>query len=172
MQITSFAQLRDIFKNDARHGYLRIKALTPGETVYGFALVTDDDAYAAGTIANTEERLAAFFAKNPIEGFFGRWVQRPLFRWTTDEWPSIYSEEGAPMPPDPPPEASQFADPVEYHRAISHFADMWMAESGKTFREFRATSLRAMVEALRDLDREGLFGDGRGRDKITVFVTI
>ena len=52
------------------------------------------------------------------------------------------------------------------------FRNTWTSKAGHSDRGFRRNALRAMTEALADLDSEGLFGTGKERESITIFLDI
>jgi hypothetical protein len=52
------------------------------------------------------------------------------------------------------------------------FRNTWTSQAGHSDRSFRRNALRAMTEALADLDSEGLFGTGKERESITIFLDI
>jgi len=161
----SFADLRSIFREDAREAYLALVERRPGEHICAFALVTDDDALGAhgvgDTIERRKKRLGAREPRNDAERRYHDWE----FGWNTGEWDEIYSEE------HPRTEAPGIGA-KEYLTGMMSFQERWSSQEGHSEGMFRPNSLRAMVDALADLDGEGLFGKGLARDAITLFVEI
>ncbi len=162
MPFESFDQIRELFRSNARRAFLDLQRRSPGESIYGFGLATDDDTFGASVIGVTEAWYLGRI-KDHEQGFLNRAIVIPAMRWATDEWPGIYSDEF-------PSTASW--DPVEELDSFSAFAAAWTSQPGKTFDMFRAKVFRTMVEALQSLDDERLFGTGADRDKLTLILSI
>lgn len=162
MELNTFDDLRAIFRDDARDAFLDLVERRPGELVCAFALVTDDDASGASgagdTLERREKRLAARQPRTATEQKFLQWE----FAWQADEWDSIYSADQ--------PNTRQRHSAREYFRGMMAFRNQWTSRPGHSDRQFRRHALRAMVDALAELDAAGLFGTGRERDMLTVFV--
>jgi len=164
MPIASFSEIRDRLCREARQAFLDFRRSRPGETIYVFGLYADDDALGAHSIGNTEEAYKRAASRDPGDGMFGRMSSMLSYRWSAAEWPNIYSEE---FPaPDREPDAG------ERLQEGSDFAEGWRSISGKNHQEFRRNMFRAMVDALRLLDGESLFGTGQDREKVILFISL
>ena len=165
MPIRDFVQLRDYFRDEARDAFHALRRSHPGERVYAFGLHTDDDVVATSPVGNTEEALARKLAEYPASNCLERWAVQYAFRWSPDEWPSIYTA-------DNPHPASRSLGPADMPSEMMTFKASWTALPGNDFQGFRARTFRAMLEALRILDSEGLFGRGKEREGITLLMAI
>jgi hypothetical protein len=136
----------------ARETYRALLAKHPGEHFYAFALYTDSGAMTVVPAANTEEGLQRVRKQMAV----GDEERAPEFRWATGEW--VY--EAA--------EAGPFHPLCKRLAGAVLGSDSPATEFGHFFHELQ----RDMIEALRLLDQEGLFGVGAERERITLFVTI
>jgi hypothetical protein len=161
----SFLDLRSVFRDDARDTYEDLLDRRRGEHIRAFALVTDDDVMGASGAGDTAERLAKRLTtrqpRNLAEERYHEWE----FGWHTGEWDDIYTNEH-PCTKQPRIGAK------EYIRGMMSFQQQWVSQTGRSEHAFKRHALRAMVDALADLDAEGLFGAGQLREGITVFVEI
>lgn len=162
MLFESFDQFRELYRREARQAFCDLQKRRPNELIYGFALHTSDAATDANAIGVTEEWYAE--RTKDATSFLDRTVLNPAVRYSTEEWPGIYSADF--------PAADDGIDPVERMEACSGFAEQWSTQPGHSYAMFRKQSFRAMAEALQSLDHEGLFGTGRDRERITIFLSI
>lgn len=136
----------------ARVTYRALLAAHPDEHFYAFALYTDSGAMTVVPAANTEEGLKRVREQMEI----GDDEDAPEFTWATGEWAYEAAE-------------SDSFDPLCKKLADNVLGPKFdEAKFAAYFKELQ----RDMIEALRLLDEEGLFGKGEERDKITLFVTI
>jgi hypothetical protein len=161
MPIQSFSQLRDILQENAREAFHALRRSRPGEHIYAFALDTDDDAIGASPFGSTEESLAAKLRDYPASTAMERIQYTLAFRWSPHEWPGIYSESM--------PASGQGLPSLE---EMMEFMNAWTANPGHSMKAYRRQVFRAMVDALRSLDEEGLFGNGSARNAILLFISI
>ncbi len=165
MTFQSFAELRSIFRDDARDAYEDLIERRRGEHICAFALVTDDDVMGASAAGDTTERrtkrLSTRQPRNAAEKKYLEWE----FGWNTGEWDDIYTEQR-------PRTKRPRMDAKAYFQSMISFRKRWAAQSGQSGHAFKRNALCAMVDALTDLDRQGLFGDGKRREEITLFVEI
>lgn len=142
---------RDI-RDAARGTYRALLAKHPDEHFYAFALYTDSGAMTVVPAANSEEGLQRVRKRMAV----GKEEVAPEFTWATGEW--VYES----------------AEADSFNALSKRLADAVLspsfpaAEFGHFFHELQ----RDMIEALRMLDQEGLFGIGAERERITLFVTI
>lgn len=139
-------------RDAARETYRALLAKHPGEHFYAFALYTDSGAMTVVPAANSAEGLQRVRRKMGVRDE----ESAPEFTWATGEW--VYESAEARMFT---PLCKRLADAVLSVR---------FPES--TFGRFFDELQRDMIEALRMLDQEGLFGVGAERERITLFVTI
>ncbi|UKD17086.1 DUF4303 domain-containing protein [Burkholderia aenigmatica] len=132
--------------------YRALLAAHPDEHFYAFALYTDSGAMTVVPAANSDEGLKRVRERMEI----GDDEKAPEFTWATGEW------------------AYEAAEADSFNPLCEKLADTVLgpnipeAKFGEFFRDLQ----RDMIEALRLLDQEGLFGTGAEREKITLFVTI
>ncbi|WP_420212403.1 DUF4303 domain-containing protein [Burkholderia aenigmatica] len=132
--------------------YRALLAAHPDEHFYAFALYTDSGAMTVVPAANSEEGLKRVRERMEV----GDDEKAPEFTWATGEW----AYESA--------EADSFNPLCERLAETVLGPEIPEAKFGEFFRDLQ----RDMIEALRMLDQEGLFGTGAAREKITLFVTI
>jgi hypothetical protein len=146
------APLRLLIRNAARTAFTDLGAQHPEESFYVFALQSLDDASGVYPAANTETGYRRCIAKyaDRMEPPGDRYC-----RWYFCEW--AYSGIGS-----------------EHFREVYHFIN----KVNKNYRDndlwlrFKAIVFASMALALRDLDREGIFGSGREREHVTLFCTL
>ncbi|HOX06207.1 MAG TPA: DUF4303 domain-containing protein [Planctomycetota bacterium] len=143
-------QLQRAIADAARQAFAEIRAAHPGEAFYAFALYTDDDVMTIAAAANSEEGLRRKLAErgetDPAEV--------ALMRWNTAEWACEAAGD------------EHFDAPCELLRNLA--GNLF----GKGFARFKEQVHRAIVGALGDLEKEGLFGQGGERGRVTVFASI
>lgn len=164
MPFSTFAELRSIYRDDARQAYMDFVERRPREQICAFALATDEEVMGASpcgdTIERRNQRLARRPPRNAAEQKYHAWS----FGWNTGEWDDIYTAE------QPSAKPSR-VEPKEMFEGMLAFRHQWL-ESGGGENAFRRNALRTMVDALADLDKEGLFGNGSKRKEMTLFVEI
>ncbi|MBA9898855.1 DUF4303 domain-containing protein [Burkholderia cepacia] len=136
----------------ARVTYRALIAAHPYEHFYAFALYTDSGAMTVVPAANSDEGLKRIRERMEVADD----EKAPEFTWATAEW------------------AYESAEADSFNPLCKKLADTVL---GSTIPETRFDAFfkalqRDMIEALRQLDQEGLFGTGAEREKITLFVTI
>ncbi|WP_174915967.1 DUF4303 domain-containing protein [Burkholderia lata] len=119
----------------------------PDEDFYAFALYTDNSAMSVVAAGNSEQALEEVL-KNADERSP---EQDAYYRWASSEW--LY-------------EAFHGSEFKGVSKTVRESADR------SNFRKFKVDVHAAMIEALRTVDVDGLFGTGLDREKIIVFVTI
>lgn len=164
MSFRTFADLRSIYRDDARQAYLDFVERRSGEHICAFALGTDDELMGVTPCGDTLEQRAQRLAKWPPRNSAEQKCHEWAFGWNTGEWESIYTRE---LPCKHPSRVG----PKEMLEGMLAFRRQWR-QSGRSARSFRRNVLRAMVDALTDLDNERLFGSGPAREKVTIFVEI
>lgn len=165
-----FSIVRELMRNDARKRYHDLLKRRQEETVFAFALVTDEECFGASAVGDTEERAAKRIAAEPPETFLDRMWNEYGIRWNTGEWDEIYTKESPCT--DFANSSNRKQHPLETFDGMMKFYQKWLSIEGNTQKKFQQNMLRSMVDALQDLDQEGLFGTGSEREKITLFVEI
>jgi hypothetical protein len=150
-----FHELQMRYRDAARSAVEELRAMKPDETLYAFALYTDDDCCATSAAANTEEALQRKLDKEALRlKQAGESLQKygglDYYRWATGEWD--YEGIG--------------------HNGFPSYEEMEAMQEGKSSKAFKRGVLDAMVGALKELDSAGVFGTGPQREGITLFVTI
>ncbi|MBN3822062.1 DUF4303 domain-containing protein [Burkholderia sp. Ac-20384] len=136
----------------ARATYRALLAAHPDEHFYAFALYTDSGAMTVVPAANSDEGLKRIRKRMEV----GDDEKAPEFTWATGEW------------------AYESAEADSFNPLCERLADTVLGPNvpEAMFDAFFKKLQRDMIDALRQLDREGLFGIGAEREKITLFVTI
>jgi hypothetical protein len=127
------------------------RATQPDETIYAFALYTDDDVAGVWPAANTEEGFAEAVARYN----FTDERNNAGIRFSTGEWK--YEGFGT----------QHFRQSADVLRSMAEeHAD------GEAFARFRQQVLDLMVEVLAALDAEGVFGRGPERERLTLLCAV
>ena len=136
----NFDNLRNEIIKSAKLSFSDLIATHPGENFYSFILYTDEDCYTVLPSANSEKAFLEKIAK--------RGVSDPKkaagYKWSIGEW-AYEAWMG-----------DAFDDICESLANASSDA----AENGD-FEQFRASTHKAMIDALKVIDAEGFFGDMR-----------
>ncbi len=158
--MSDFAEVRRLVAAAAKKTYADLRAENPGEQFYAFALYDSDDATGPQVSANSEEKFQELLARHrrSYEKQGRRFGPREeaSYRWGTAEW---WHEACS--------EARDFGPAYELLEEMSG-----EASGREAHPEFRAHAFAAMIGALCDLDRDGVFGVGAAREAITLFVSI
>jgi hypothetical protein len=149
----SLDQFRRMVAEGARRAFGEIRAESPGEAPYAFALTTTDDV--AGFLATAGSE--AGYARRRAE--YDSWDEASLlgnFRWSPFDW-------------DLGDRASRHLDFAwEFLDRLSRDAD----DDPDAFVTRKAFAMAAMILALGDLEAEGFFGKGADRESITVVASV
>lgn len=113
------------------------------------------------TVEQRAERLGAPSKK----GFLAVLGRALTLEWCTEEWDELYT-------PDAPRKSTPRISYKDEFNGLMKFQGVWQSKHGRSFRLFRKHALRAMVDALAELDRQGKFGASLEREKVVVFVEI
>lgn len=165
-QLNSFTAWRELFKHEARVAFCDIRVDT--SDLWAFALVTDEDCLSADPCADSaaalESRKVKYLKSYGSEfGIIDRQLMSMEYQWNTGEWQSIYSESRECSDPHSCPPSQQF-------ESMMAFRDDWLARNNGNERRLRRKFLRCMLDALRELDEEGIFGTGEQRQKLVLFI--
>jgi hypothetical protein len=158
--MSDFAEVRRLVAASTKKTYADLRAENPGEQFYAFALYDCDDATGPQVSANSEQKFQELLPRDRrLYEKRGRPYgprEEAYCRWGTAEW---WYEACS--------DARDFAPAYELLQSLSA-----EASARDAYPEFRARAFAAMVGALCDLDREGLFGTGATREAITVFASL
>ena len=146
-----FETLRQDLRAAATAAIAELRAAHPGEQFYAFALYTDEGVAGISPAANTEAHLA----KRTAEYKYTKPAEINYLRWSTSEW--AYEGFGW------------------EHFKPSYDAIMSASDSGMSdaaFARHRGQVLRLMIDVLGDLDRDGVFGRGAGREGVTLLCSV
>lgn len=160
MLLNTIADFRSLLQDDTRRAWSDLLDRRRGEQICAFALVTSDDFLGASAVGDTierrEQRLVKRPSRNRAETTYHEWA----YAWNTGEWDSIYSAD----------QPCQQPSLLDFNSMLA-FEQAWLS-GGHSERAFKRNMLRAMVDVLADLDKEGLFGKGDQREGLTLFVEI
>ncbi len=160
---TLLAGWHEIIRDDARHAFADMRRQHPDSVICSFALVTDEDGRGASPAADLRELREKRFAENRGVGLMGSityWLGlRFMALSDTTEWRDVYSGEFVRSKPLP----------VDRINELEAAEKKWLKDNPDYLR-YRSLLLRTMVEALRKLDNEGVFGRGAERDQLTLFI--
>lgn len=133
----------------ARQAFSLVRQQHPDETFYAFGLATDGDVVTVSPISNSEEGLQRL-GKKYNEPDLPLWL-----RWSPDEWE--YWGVGG-----------------QYFGSVQKTIGAWLYkdEDDKEFVARKKGFLNAFAMALKELDAEGLFGEGKERESITLLLHI
>lgn len=124
-----------------------LKSEHPNEHFYAFALYTDSSAMSVLAAGNSEQALEDILKnaddRSPESDAY--------YRWASSEW--AY-------------EAFHGAEFKGVSKTVRESPDR------SNFSKFKADVHAAMIEALRKVDADGVFGTGADRENIIIFVTI
>jgi hypothetical protein len=127
----------------------------PSEQFYAFALYTDDNLMGMNAAANSEEGYQKEVDKNKEYLDEIGTVDLQHLRWATVEW--SYDHLGK-----------------QYFQNVDNSLRQASQNEFETNNEFqirKAQVLNAMIVAWRNLDRDGFFGIGAERKKVTIFAS-
>ncbi|MCA7950738.1 DUF4303 domain-containing protein [Burkholderia seminalis] len=150
--MSDFSDFQRDIADAARATFKALRALHPDEHFYAFALYTDSGAMTVVPAANSVEALRRIRAQRAIADD----DPAPWCTWGSAEW-AYEAAEASPFNAI----CGRLADEVLSPRFVQ-----------SRFAAFSRQLQTDMIEALRLLDREGLFGTGEDRAAITLFVSI
>ncbi|WP_176045598.1 DUF4303 domain-containing protein [Burkholderia sp. BCC1644] len=150
--MSDFSDFQRDIADAARATFKALRALHPDEHFYAFALYTDSGAMTVVPAANSIEGLSRIRAQRAIADD----DPAPWYAWGSAEW------------------AYEAAEASPFNAICGRLADEVLSPQfvPSRFAEFSRQLQADMIEALRLLDREGLFGTGEERAAITLFVSI
>lgn len=161
---TLLAGWRQVIRDDARGAFTDMQRKNPDSVICSFALVTDEDGRGATPAADLQELREKRLAENRGVGLMGSiayWLGlRFISLSDTAEWKDINSEDFRRSNPYP----------VERIGELEAAEKTWLKNNPNSVLRYRSLLLRNMVEALRELDDEGVFGRGEQRAQLTLFI--
>lgn len=160
--MSDFAEVRRLIAAGAKKTYAELRAESPNEHFYAFALYDSDDATGPQVSANSEEKFQELLVQARHQYESRGYNSRPFgpreeasYRWGTAEW---WYEA--------------CSDARDFRPAYELLEKLAAATAESDYPAFKAQASAAMVGALRDLDREGVFGRGPEREEVTLFASI
>ncbi|MDR6500760.1 hypothetical protein J2785_003930 [Burkholderia ambifaria] len=147
-----FSDFQREIADAARATFKALRALHPDEHFYAFALYTDSGAMTVVPAANSVEGLSRVRAQQAVADD----DPDPQYVWGFSEW------------------AYAAAEASPFNVICGKLADEVLSPTfvRSRFAEFSRQLHADMIEALRLLDRDGLFGTGEARESITLFISI
>jgi hypothetical protein len=155
MPAANFDRLRRLYTEGSRAALTELSGAHPSEDFYAYALYSDDGAMTVVPAANSEQSLQRVTARYVEDGFSIAKVGLHHLRYCPDEWAYSGSRWEVWQ------EASEFHDQV-----------MDAYRNRDAFVEFKHGLFQMMIDCLRDLDHEGLFGDGPDRKGVTLMIWV
>jgi hypothetical protein len=148
-----FPTLRREIAAAVRRTFVTVRSRTASESLYAFALYSDDSAMTVCPAANTVEA----FNRRKTDAGATEPEEVNILRWASSEWGDYCSSD-----------RDEFATVA----AMINVENRYDTEIAGAFVRFKTRVFASMVLALLDLDREGIFGSGPERDKITLHCAI
>jgi hypothetical protein len=145
-----FVEARRAMVHAARSTFAEYGEEHPSETFYAFALYADNYGHAITPAAHTEEAYRKRLAKNSMykENELG------LLRYCPEEWDPDYAGSVR----------------LEQWAAVADVLGPVLGDESLTWHQAARPVFEAMTAALADLDKEGFFGRGGSRDKLTLMI--
>ncbi|MFN5273655.1 MAG: DUF4303 domain-containing protein [Planctomycetota bacterium] len=154
MTSIDYAKLATKVRDGLRATFADLLAAHPDRSFYAFAIWTDDSLQFANAAANTEEGLAATVRRynKEVDPEYNTTSTRNGMRWSYGDW-EFFPVDG------------------EEHLADINavLQDNFNADE-KVFDEQIEPHWQALLEGFRQLDKDGFFGTGEDRSKITLLV--
>ena len=168
--IPGFDELVRRYTDDARSAFVRGRDAHPHDNFYAYALCSDDGAMTVVPCANSEQGLQRTIAEYVALGYRidappetatpgadDKVIDTEFLRWCANEWPFWFDG-------DHRLHAEAYSLHTELH---DHCGD-----DEQAFSKYRDGVFQLMVECLKRLDEEGLFGHGAEREKVAVMMWI
>jgi hypothetical protein len=154
--MNDFSDFQREIADAARATFRALRSHHADEHFYAFALMTDSGAMTVLPAANSIEALSRAGSIAPIDGVDYVPQRAPQQMWRVTEW--AY--------------ASAHASP--FNEICGKLADEVLSPQFARSRlvEFSRKLHADMIDALRLLDRDGFFGTGEERARVTLFVSI
>ena len=147
-----FDWLRTDVKAAATAAIAELRAAHAGEQFYAFALYTDEGVAGVSPAANTEAHLT----KRIAEYKYTKPAEINYLRWSTSEW--AYEGFGW----------KHFKPSYDAMMAVRHPPE----GDDDPFPVYRKRVVRLMIDVLAEMDREGVFGRGAERDRVTLLCSM
>jgi WD40 repeat protein len=152
----SAAAWRTEITDATRRAFTELRAAHPQEAFYAYALYTSNDASYVMASANSEEGLRQRARKYQAKAKTGLEEEMRRLRWHAPDW--AYHGAGE-------EHFAKVEDLLEARPGLDDLdEDAWEKEV-----ELR---MATFVEALHGLDKEGFFGRGKSREKVTLLLTM
>lgn len=165
MIFNNFTELKSHFIECASIAFSDAKDRRRGEQICSIAMRTSDDVMGASLHCDTIERRERRYEQSPKNGTLAKLARSLALEWETEGWDELYTRES-------PATRHPRIDISDEFRGILEFQLSRCSENRRSVRRFRRDALRAMVDALAELDRQGAFGRDSERDQVILFVEI
>lgn len=154
MTTPDFSALASMVQDALRTSFTRLQEKHPDRSFYTFAIFTDDSLQFAYPVANTEEGLAATVRRynEEVDPKHGTTSTRNGMRWAYGDWeffPDVGEEDFEPI------------------NAV--LSDNFCSEE-EEFEEQIEPLWQAMLDGFLALEKEGYFGTGPTREKVTLLL--
>ena len=154
MTAIDYLKLASMVCDALRASFTELLTSNPGQDFYAFALFTDDSLQFAHPVANTEEGLSQTVShyNEEVDPKYGMTSTRNSMRWSYGDW-------------------RFFPDVGEKHfQQINEVLGENFCAEEDEFEQQIEPLWQAMLDGFQQLDREGFFGTGESRTKITLLV--
>ncbi len=153
-----YDKLRTAILDAARLSFTNLLEAHPDEQFYAFSLYTDDDVTSVYSSANSEEeyqqaiiKFKEAFDEDEMEKADLNSLRWAYVEWAYDCFGKVYFED-----------LNNLLGDINQNKAEMTINDFIM---------HKKQVLNALITALYDLNKEGLFGDGEDREQVTVFAS-
>lgn len=154
MTAIDYPALSNMVRDALRASFSDLLASNPDRTFYAFAVFTDDSLQFAYPVANTEEGLAATVRRynQEVDPKLGITSTRNNMRWSYGDWEFF-------------PDVGQ-----RHFQRINELLGENVCAEEDEFEQQIEPLWQAMLDGFLELEREGFFGTGEPRSKITLLV--
>ena len=154
MTSIDYAQLSTKVRDALRASFVDLIAANPDCSFYTFAMWTDDSMQFAHAAANTEEGLTATVQRynQEVDPEYGTTSTRNSMRWSYGDW-EFFPVEGE-----------------EYFSDINGVLQDNFNADEDVFEEQIEPLWQALLDGFLQLEKDGFFGNGETRSKITLLV--
>lgn len=150
MKAIDYSALANMVRDALRASFTELLAAHPERTFYTFAIFTDDSLQFAQPVANTEEGLTATVQRYQEE--VDSKYTRDDMRWSYGDW-EFFPDVGE----------------THFEQVNEILSENFCAEE-EVFEQQIEPLWQAMLEGFLALEKEGFFGVGEARSKITLLV--
>lgn len=148
----------------AKAAFSEVREANPDQAFYAFGFWTDDSLQFLHPMANSEEALTETVAtyQTQVDPKYGITSSHDSLRWSYGDWGFGTCDEGGHF------DAINDQLSENFDRMVNEGDDEDDDEDNAAFVEEMDALFNALATGLHRLDREGFFGEGASREKITL----